>query len=131
MMVDLSSQEIVNRPMSGDGGAIVFEISKWFVVAACLVTLLVGSVWVRDQGLTLQYQIEELKRSNKKLGEQNDLLRAEYNALVAPAEVELAATGLGLISSNDKRVLILDGDRPVGDRNRTARMEPKSRTMHE
>ncbi len=130
-MTDLSSQEIVNRPMSGDGGATVFEFAKWFVVASCLVTLLVGSVWVRDQSLTLRYQIEELNRGNKKLGEQNDLLRAEYNALVAPAEVERAARRLGLISSNDKRVLILDGDGPVGTRDQIARIEPESRTLHE
>ncbi|UCF37130.1 MAG: septum formation initiator family protein [Acidobacteriota bacterium] len=110
-MVDLYSQRIPNKALEGSDGTTVFEVAKFLAVVGVLVALLVVSTSIRNEILSLRYEIEELKRSNAQLDEANQLLEIEYRSLATPAEIEEVAKEIGLISANDSKVLILEADR--------------------
>ncbi|MFZ0427327.1 MAG: hypothetical protein WAO20_04355 [Acidobacteriota bacterium] len=130
-MVDLCNQMIINRAANGNEGATVFAIAKWVTLTGIVVALLATSVGIRDQILTVQYQIEELTNQNKTLSEQNDLLRVELQSLTTPAKLEKAAQDLGLISATDDRVLILDSDGMEKARDQVAHLDHRPKALHE
>jgi len=109
-MTDLSHQYIVNRSYSGNEGAGVWEITKWVLLTAFVVAILASAVSIRNQILSFRYQIEEIQQSNRKLAEQNDMLRVELNSLTAPAVVERAAADRGLVTANDARVVLINSE---------------------
>jgi len=130
-MVDLNAQHVVNRTLGASEKTTVLEVFKCIVAAALVVVFLLSSAWIRSDILSIQYQIETLKRSNQELEEANDLLRAELNTLAAPAEVERIAKRLGLISSNNESILLLRGDEPVPTHHQVAQTRIQSGVLHE
>jgi cell division protein FtsL len=110
-MIDLNHQQISNRGLAGEEGIMPVEIIKWFGLFALIVVFLFCSVSFRNQILAVQYEIQELKRDNQKLVDQNDLLRAELKGLVRPVYLEVEAGKLGLVNPNQKGILTLEADR--------------------
>lgn len=130
-MVDLSAQNIVNRPFAGNDGTTFYEVAKWVALAGILVALFLTSASIRNEILVLQYGIEETRQNNETLKAQTDLLRARLQTLASPAEIERTAQKLGLISSNDARVLILEGGGFPAARNLVAQSDTTNPVLHE
>ena len=85
-MIDLSNQIITNnRAYNGNEGATVFAIAKWVTLIGCVVALILTSAAIRNRILGVQYEVQKLAADNKKLAEQNDLLRVELQSLTSPA----------------------------------------------
>jgi len=130
-MVDLSNQIIINRAYNGNEGATVFAIAKWVTVIGCVVALILTSAAIRNQILSVQYEVQQLALENKQLGEQNDILRVELQSLTSPTRVEATARDLGLIKANDDRVLILEGEGFGASQTAIARAGEHPKTLHE
>lgn len=130
-MVDLGNQIIINRTYNGNEGATVFAIAKWVTVIGCVVALLLTSAAIRNQILSVQYEVQQLAVDNKTLVEQNDLLRVELQSLTSPTRVETTARELGLIKSNDDRVLILEGDGFAATKTSIAQVNGNPKSLHE
>ena len=133
-MIDLNSQQIRNRNLEGSHGTTVFEVAKFLAFVAVVVGLLLTSAFIRDQMLSLRYEIEELKTSNEQFRDVNKLLRVEYQSLATPAEIERVATELGLTTSNDSKVLILESKTPhipVAEPVQMAQSQSPRRVLHE
>jgi hypothetical protein len=130
-MVDLSRQRIPNQGLGDSSGTAVFEVSKCAAIAGILVAFLLTFAWIRDEILTVQYQIEALRISNGELRETNELLDVQYKALANPIAIEEAAKKLGLISSNDSQVMILEGDAAQPSRNQLAQSQNRPAVLNE
>ncbi len=130
-MVDLSNQIIINRAYNGNEGATVFAIAKWVTVIGCVVALILTSAAIRNQILSVQYEVQQLALENKQLVEQNDLFRVELQSLTSPTRVEATARDLGLIKANDDRVLILEGEGFAASQTAIARAGENPKTLHE
>ena len=109
-MVDLNHQKIVNRSVGGACRTNLSDVSCWLVFGGCLVMLLLTYASLHDKILAINYEIERIRANNADLVEANKALRAEYSLLVNPQEIERVAKGLGLISSNQQQVTILEGE---------------------
>lgn len=130
-MLDLNRQVIRNCPSVAYEGVVNREILKWCGFFA-LVALFVGwSIYLRNQILLVQYEIEEVTRENAKVLEQNQLLRAQFKALVSPGQVEEEARKLGMINLNQPGVVVLEGDRFGGPVRTYAQSRPGPKVMHE
>jgi cell division protein FtsL len=130
-MVDLSYQEFQNGSLKSSDRTVVFQVIKWIAIVAILVGLQLAHASVRDEILTISYQIEKLQQSNAELKATNDALKVEYNTLANPREIETAATRLGLISANNPEVLILEGDRTGTILNKVAQSRSQTNYIHE
>ena len=130
-MVDLGNQIIINRTYNGNEGATVFAIAKWVTVIGCVVALVLTSAAIRNQILSVQYEVQQLAVDNKALVERNDLLRVELQSLTSPARVEATVRDLGLIKSNDDRVLILEGDGFAAAQTSIAQVNDNPKSLHE
>jgi len=109
-MVDLNLQRINNRSVGPNGRTSFSEVSFWLVFGGCLVLLLLAYASLHSTILEINYEIERIKVSNTELAETNNALRAEYSVLVNPQEIETVAKGLGLISANEEKIIILEGE---------------------
>jgi len=130
-MVDLNAQPIVNRTLGASEKATILEVFKCILMASLVVVFLLGSAWIRGDILAIQYQIETLTRTNSELREANDLLKAEFNTLAAPAEMERVAGELGLIGSNNESVLFMKGDEPMPTQRLVAQSQTMPGVLHE
>jgi cell division protein FtsL len=130
-MVDLNAQHVVNRTLGASEKTTILEVFKCISVASLVVVFLLSSAWIRDDILEIQYQIENLNRSNSELSEANGLLKAELNTLAAPAEIERVASELGLISSNNESVLVMAGDEPMPTQRQVAQTQIMPGVLHE
>jgi cell division protein FtsL len=130
-MVDLNAQHVVNRTLGASEKTTILEVFKCISVAGLVVVFLLSSAWIRDDILEIQYQIENLNRSNSELSEANGLLKAELNTLAAPAEIERVANELGLISSNNESVLVIVGDEPMPMQRQVAQTQTMPGVLHE
>lgn len=110
-MIDLNHQQICNRGLAGEEGIMPVEILKGFGFCALVMVFLFCAVSFRNQILNVQYEIQQLKRENQRLVDQNDLLRAELKGLIRPAQLEMEAGKLGLINPNHDGILTLEADR--------------------
>ncbi len=128
-MMDLSRQRLVNRPVSGGDRATYWEIVRWAAVGAMFVGLILVYSWNQMEILSIQYQMEEQQRLGQELRKSNTALRAEFNSLTNPEKISRQAAEMGLISSNQPRVRIIQaGARPSGDQVAEAWKKP---TLHE
>jgi cell division protein FtsL len=130
-MVDLNAQPIVNRTLGASEKTTILEVFKCILMASLVVVFLLGSAWIRGDILAIQYQIETLTRTNSELREANDLLKAEFNTLAAPAEMERVAGELGLIGSNNESVLFMKGDEPMPTQRLVAQSQTMPGVLHE
>ena len=130
-MVDLNAQPIVNRTLGASEKTTILEVFKCILMASLVVVFLLGSAWIRGDILAIQYQIESLTRTNSELREANDLLKAEFNTLAAPAEMERVAGELGLIGSNNESVLFMKGDEPMPTQRLVAQSQTMPGVLHE
>lgn len=130
-MVDLSRQRIPNEGLKDSSGTAVFEVSKCTAIAGILVAFLLAFAWIRDEILSVQYQIEALRISNGDLRETNELLEVQYKALANPIAIEEAAKKLGLISSNNSQVMILEGEDPQPSTNQLAQSQKRTAVLNE
>lgn len=130
-MVDLNAQPIVNRTLGASEKTTILEVFKCILMASLVVVFLLGSAWIRGDILAIQYQIETLTRTNTELREANDLLKAEFNTLAAPAEMERVAGELGLIGSNNESVLFMKGDEPMPTQRLVAQSQTMPGVLHE
>ncbi|HUV13886.1 MAG TPA: hypothetical protein VMY18_09580 [Acidobacteriota bacterium] len=130
-MVDLNAQHVVNRTLGASEKTTILEIFKCISVAGLVVVFLLSSAWIRGDILAIQYQIETLTRNNSELREANDLLKAEFNTLAAPAEMERVAGELGLIGSNNESVLFMKGDEPMPTQRQVAQSQTMPGVLHE
>ncbi|GAB4230271.1 MAG: hypothetical protein Kow00109_01940 [Acidobacteriota bacterium] len=106
-MMDLSRQRIVNRAYVGDEGVSLLTLTRWLLLVAATVVLLLTSTSIRTEIRDLQYGIEELQRENRALSERNEWLRAQYQALASPARLAAAARELGLVAPDEQGVVVL------------------------
>jgi hypothetical protein len=130
-MVDLHRYKINNRPSLGSQSTFLIVVMRTTIAAGLVVGLLVALASINHEMMDLRYQIEGLKQGNAQLRETNHLLTVQYNSLVTPAEIERAAKKLGLISSNSRNVLILEGTRPRNVERQVAQSQLDSRTLHD
>lgn len=107
-MVDVTFQRIRNNSLEGGDHSAVSQVVKWLVLGGCVLGLLIFSASIRGDILELQYQIQDLTEENEALVSASDVLRAEYNSIIAPQELAKASVDLGLISANSADVLIID-----------------------
>ncbi len=128
-MLDLSRQRLVNRPVSGGDRATYSEMVRWGAVGALFVSLILFYSWNQMEILSIQYRLQELKQQNNQLRETNAALRAEYKSLTNPERVAQKAERMGLISSNQPQVRIIQaGVKPEGNLVAEAWKKP---TLHE
>jgi len=107
-MVDVSSPYIQNRSLEENDRSAIVQLVKWLLLGGILLSLLFASVSIRKEIDQLSREMEKLSRENEHLAGTNDQLRAEYNSITSPQELERLSKKLGLISSNHFNVLILD-----------------------
>lgn len=106
-MMDLSRQAIVNRAYVGEEGVSLLTLTRWLLLVAVTVALLLTSTSIRTEIRDLQYGIQELQRQNRALSERNEWLRAEYQALASPARLAAAARKLGLVAPHEPGVIVV------------------------
>ncbi|HUG42712.1 MAG TPA: septum formation initiator family protein [Acidobacteriota bacterium] len=109
-MVDFSNQKFENRALRGGGRTAVSELARWTLVGGFFVALFLAYAWSQNEILSIRYQIEEIKGQNAAMAEENKALKAQYHFMVSPQRIESSARKVGLISSNDRAVLILEAD---------------------
>lgn len=107
MMMDLAQQKLPGSGFRRSGPKAHNEIIRWLIVAGFVVALVLLYAWNQVQILQVQYRIEELSRDNSRLEASNARLRAEYKLLTSPARITRKARELGLISSNQPQVTII------------------------
>jgi hypothetical protein len=107
------------------------EVSFWLLFGGCIVILLLAYASLHSSILGLNYEIERIKASNAELAETNDALRAEYSVLVNPQEIEAVAKELGLISANEEKVIILEGEPSEAAPNQVAQTRLQPALMYE
>ena len=130
-MVDLSHQKINNGSVQGSGKTTFSDISCWLVFGGCLVILLLAYTSFHNRILALSYDIERLRSENTELIQTENALKAEYNLLVNPQEIERVAQNLGLISSNHSEVVILEGDLPRPTSQQVAQSQRQPQVLYE
>ena len=107
------------------------DISCWLVFGGCLVILLLAYTSFHNRILALSYDIERLRSENTELIQTENALKAEYNLLVNPQEIERVAQDLGLISSNHSEVVILEGDLPRPTSRQVAQSQRQPQVLYE
>lgn len=132
-MVDLNCQQITNRAIQTSDQGTLSAMARWISVGGLFVALILSYVWIHNEILTIQYQMEQLKRDNARFAEGNNAMRAELNALTNPEKIERVARGMGLITSNHADVMILDADqiKAAPSENLLAESRPQTRVLHE
>ncbi len=131
-MVDLSRQQLNNRPNDRNNLASYSQIIRWLGVGSVFVVLILAYSWNHMLLLDIQYQIEDLQRVNGLLRENNIALRAEYSSLANPEKIARKAAAMGLISSNRPEVTILQADtRFKVAQNLVAEARQKQKVMRE
>jgi len=108
-------------------------MARWISVGGLFVALILSYAWINNEILSIQYEMEQLKRENTQLIEGNNAMRAELNALTNPDKIERVARGMGLISSNHAEVMILDVDqiKAAPSENLLAESRPQTSVLHE
>lgn len=106
-MVDLSRQRLINRPVSGGDRATYSEMVRLAALGALFVGLILTYSWNQMKILSIQYELEALKSEQRRLQETNAKLRAEYKSLTSPEKIARTAGEMGLISSNQPQVRII------------------------
>jgi cell division protein FtsL len=109
-MVDFSSQKFENRALRGGERSALSQFSRWTLVGAFFVAMFLAYAGSHNEILSIRYQIEEIKAQNAAMAEENKALKAQYHFMVSPQRIESSARKVGLISSNDRAVLILEAD---------------------
>lgn len=130
-MVDLNLQQINNRSVGTNSRTTLYEVSFWLAFGGCLVLLLLAYASLHNSILAINYEIERIKESNAELAETNNALNAEYRVLVNPQEIETVAKGLGLISANEEKIIILEGEPSQAAPNQVAQTRHQPAIMYE
>ncbi|HLV00703.1 MAG TPA: hypothetical protein VKZ59_05520 [Acidobacteriota bacterium] len=132
-MVDLNYQQISNRAIRTSDQGTISTMARWISVGGLFVALILSYAWINNEILSIQYEMEQLKRENTQLIEGNNAMRAELNALTNPDKIERVARGMGLISSNHAEVMILDVDqiKAAPSENLLAESRPQTSVLHE
>jgi hypothetical protein len=84
--------------------ATLCQVFKWLILGGVILAILIGSAAIRKEILTLSFRLQALKAENIDLLSANDLLRAEYNSITAPQELEKASRKIGLVNSNNELI---------------------------
>jgi hypothetical protein len=130
-MIDLNRQTIRNQPAHAREGICNTQILKWCGLFAMLAVFVGWSIYVRNQILLVQYDLEQVTRENLLLAEQNQMLRAEFKSMLSPGQIEGEARRLGMVNPNQPGVVVLEGD-PYGQPVRTyAQSRTTPKVMHE
>lgn len=130
-MIDLNRQIIRNHPSSLQEGILNRQILKWCGLFVMLAIFFGWSIYVRNQILLIQYDLEKITRENTQITEENQLLRAQFKSMLSPGQIEGAARKLGMINLNQPGVLVMEGD-PFGPAVRTyAQSRSVPKVMHE
>lgn len=108
-MVDYSLQRIDNQIYYANDGSAFRQIAKWLVVVVFFAALLLVYASLLHEILSVGYEMEKLKRENLSLENKFEHLKVEYNALVDPLRIEEEASDLGLITSSDQKIIVLEG----------------------
>lgn len=108
-MKDFSRQQIQNRLNLRATQAIgLCGICRYLMVAAAMAALVISYPWVRSEIITLGYQIQELKRDNALLREQQKALMLEQAAYRAPHRIDqYARERLGLVPASSAQVIFV------------------------
>ena len=112
-MVNFFNQQFTNRPLGTSDRATYSEIIRWIAVGALFVSLILAYAWSHNEILNINYRMEQLRRENSELRENNTALRAEYSSLVNPENIDSQARQLGLVTPNKAAVKIIDSDIPI------------------
>lgn len=132
-MVDFFNQQFTNRPLGTSDRATYSEIFRWIAVGALFVSLILAYAWSHNEILNINYRMEQLRKENSELRENNTALRAEYSSLVSPENIDSQARQLGLITPNKAAVKILDSDIPISRPNQAllAQTTLQKKSLHE
>ncbi|MFQ5930256.1 MAG: hypothetical protein ACE5MK_11200 [Acidobacteriota bacterium] len=132
-MVDFHSQHLSNRPLNASNRATYSEIIRWITFGALFVSLIVVYAWSHNEILNTSYRMEQLRRENNELSENNAALRAEHSSLINPESIDHVARKIGLVTSNRADVKILDSHLPMvkPSENLVAQSTLQKKTLHE
>jgi len=132
-MVDFFNQQFTNRPLGTSDRATYSEIIRWIAVGALFVSLILAYAWSHNEILNINYRMEQLRRENSELRENNTALRAEYSSLVNPENIDSQARQLGLVTPNKAAVKIIDSDIPISRPNQAllAQTTLQKKSLHE
>ena len=132
-MVDFFNQQFTNRPLGTSDRATYSEIIRWIAVGALFVSLILAYAWSHNEILTINYRMEQLRKENGELRENNTALRAEYSSLVNPENIDSQARQLGLVTPNKAAVKIIDSDIPISRPNQAllAQTTLQKKSLHE
>ncbi|MFQ5737987.1 MAG: septum formation initiator family protein [Acidobacteriota bacterium] len=127
-MVDFSRQQLSNQVVSDSARSTCWEMARWMAVGALFVGLILAYSKNHMVLLDIRYQMENLERKNARLRENQVALRAEYNSLINPEKIARQAQAMGLISSNQTGVRIIEGsDFPAPEENLVAETRRRGR----
>lgn len=132
-MVDFFNQQFTNRSLGTSDRATYSEIIRWIAVGALFVSLILAYAWSHNEILNINYRMEQLRKGNSELRENNTALRAEYSSLVNPENIDNQAKQLGLVTPNKDAIKIIDSDIPISRPNQAllAQTTLQKKTLHE
>jgi hypothetical protein len=125
-MVDLSSQQLLNRPVGSDQIPLR-ELKLGLVMGFVVLALILACCYNKMQIVSIEYAIEGLMTQNNQLLDNHAALLAEYESSKSPEKILAKAYDLGMISSSRPDIRIIEAE-PVNriDPNLRAQVESSS-----
>ena len=129
-MVDLSSQQLQNRPVGSDRIPLE-EIKLGLVMGLIVLGLVLACCYNKMQIVAIEYATEDLMAQNNQLLDNHGALLAEYESSKSPEKILSQAYDLGMISSSRSEITIIEAE-PITriDPNLLAKVDTSS-LLHE
>ncbi|MBI4455625.1 MAG: cell division protein FtsL [Acidobacteria bacterium] len=108
-MREYHRQQIQNRiALSATEKIGLCQICRYLLVAAAMAALMITYPWVHSEIISFGYQIQEMKRENALLREQQRALMLEQAASKSPQRIDqYARLQLGLVPANSAQVIFI------------------------